>query len=438
MYGENSGHLRDAIGTLAREHRIQQRLGGKGSHTIPETTTPTERERLGQQIRRYRHTVLTWTLQAVRAANPDIRLEGRSSRTRGPAEELRYRLVDALNYSTVQAASLDELATSQPFATVESWREAARAAALGEHDFGAGVGHGRLSKAQAMTVLKDAADIVRGLVALDRRYDNVPGWEKLHNQGRLGRAAEACAAHAGYDDPDYTVDRIGWRPPRHINDHPVLPGLAGVVQAEYNALIGLGKLPNARALRVIVDAQRVVSHETADRLRDVDPELAAKWTTRSGVYTRLVHETRDLGGLLGSGTAAGHSYFAAARSQHLPHGPLTDVKLLGQLDRLFTGIDERITAAVEYGIGKRIYFQRVNAPGLDNIDGTYVYVTRSRYVPITSSTQTGLLDVVRHELRPPPVPLRPPKHAARSRHDFEAALHHRPPPKGATPDAPSL
>jgi hypothetical protein len=189
---------------------------------------------------------------------------------------------------------------------------------------------------------------------------------------------------------------------------------------------------------VIVDAQRVISHETADRLRDVDPELAAKWATRSGVYTRLVHETRDLGGLLGSGTAAGHSYFAATRAQHLPHGPLTYRKLLDQLDRLFTEIDERITSAVEYRISKRIYFQRVNAPGLDNIDGTYLYVIRSRHVPITSSTQTGLLDVVRQELRPPPVPLRPPKHAARSRHDFEEALHHRPPPKGATPDAPSL
>ena len=39
MYGENGGHLRHALGVLAREHRIQQRLGGKGTHTVPETTT---------------------------------------------------------------------------------------------------------------------------------------------------------------------------------------------------------------------------------------------------------------------------------------------------------------------------------------------------------------------------------------------------------------
>ncbi len=69
MYGENGGHLRDAMGALLREHRIQQRLGGRGTHTVPETTTVAEREELGQQIRRYRECVLTWSLQAVRAAN---------------------------------------------------------------------------------------------------------------------------------------------------------------------------------------------------------------------------------------------------------------------------------------------------------------------------------------------------------------------------------
>ncbi len=32
---------------------------------------------------------------------------------------------------------------------VETWRQAARAAALGEHDFAAGVGYGRLSEPSA-------------------------------------------------------------------------------------------------------------------------------------------------------------------------------------------------------------------------------------------------------------------------------------------------
>ena len=80
-----------------------------------------------------------------------------------------------------------------------------------------------------MTVLKDAAEITRGLVALDRRYAGIPGWERLKDQGRLGRAAEACATFAGHDDPDYTVDHLGWRPPPTTVDGPAMPGLLGVL-----------------------------------------------------------------------------------------------------------------------------------------------------------------------------------------------------------------
>ena len=243
MYGQNSGQLRDSLGVLLREHRVQQRLGGKGIHTVPETTTEAEREVLGKQIRRYRECALTWCMQAVRAANQRINLEGTSWRSRGPAEGLHYRLTEALNASTSSLAPSEELVAEQEFATVESWREAAKAAALGEHDFAAGVGYGRLSEQECMTVLKDAADIVRGLVALDRRYENVPGWEKLHNQGRLGRAADACAAYAGVDDPDYTVDLRGWRPAPRPMDGPATLGLAGVMQAQHNLLLHLDEFP---------------------------------------------------------------------------------------------------------------------------------------------------------------------------------------------------
>lgn len=161
MYGENSGHLRDAMGVLLREHRIQQRLGGKGTHTVPETTTVAEREELGRQIRRYRECVLTWSLQAVRAANPRADLGGTTVHSRGPAEELRFRLTEALTASSADLAPSEELTAEQQFATVEAWRQAARSAVLGEHDFPAGVRYSDLTDQQCMTVLKDAADVVR-------------------------------------------------------------------------------------------------------------------------------------------------------------------------------------------------------------------------------------------------------------------------------------
>ncbi len=76
MYGEASGILRDALGVLLRQHRIQQRIGGAGLHTVPETTTLDERKAIGEQIARYRYAVLVWGHQAMRAANPRINLKG--------------------------------------------------------------------------------------------------------------------------------------------------------------------------------------------------------------------------------------------------------------------------------------------------------------------------------------------------------------------------
>ena len=83
MYGENAGQLRAELTVLLRQHRIQQRLGGPGSHTIPETTTTEERQRLGEQIARYRQAVLAWCHQAVYAAGP--RIASKAPTTAAPA-----------------------------------------------------------------------------------------------------------------------------------------------------------------------------------------------------------------------------------------------------------------------------------------------------------------------------------------------------------------
>ena len=89
---------------------------------------------------------------------------------------------------------------------VESWRQVARAAVLGEHDFPGLMDQGRLSHAECMTVLKDAAEVTRGLVVLDKRYDNIPGWVPIRERARLDRAAQVCAVFAGNKEPDYAVD----------------------------------------------------------------------------------------------------------------------------------------------------------------------------------------------------------------------------------------
>lgn len=439
MYGETSGMLRDALGELLRQHRIQQRIGGAGLHTVPETTTVEERKEIGEQIARYRHAVVFWCHLATRAANPHINLEGSPSRTRGPAEELRYRLEGTLGGAGLSLPAIDELVTEQRFPLVNTWRRAARACALGEHDFANGVGYGRLSEAQCLTVIKDAADVVRGMVSLDRRYASIPGWQALKEPGRLSRAAETCATWAGYGEPDYTVDLRGWKPAPILIEGPALPGIAGVLQAQHNLLIHLATFPTAQNLRVVLDSQRIVSREAARRLEPLDPVLATRWQRRGKTYGRLVRETRDIGGLVGTGgPAAGQGSVAAARMERLDRNGLSHAPQVHRLQRVSAGVDERVHDVIVHGIAERLYFQRISVPSLNEHSGELVRVTRQKYVPVTSPVQTDLLAIVRGDLRPTPVQRKTPKGNAQSRLDFEAALNHRPTPRGASPDVQSI
>ena len=419
MYGETSGMLRDTLGELLRQHRIQHRIGGPGLHTVPETTTIAERAAIGEQIARYRHGVLTWCHQAMRATSPGSRSD--------PAGELRYRLDRTLAGVQVPLPTLDELTTEQAFPMVDLWRQAARACALGEHDFDAGVGYGRLSKAQSLTVVHDAADVVRALVSLDRRYAGMPDWQALTEPGRLGRAAATCATWSGNREPDYTVDRRGWHPTPTLVEQPPAPGVEGVLQAQHNLLIHLIKFPDAQNLRVVLDSQRIVSLETAARLTGSDDPQAARWERRTETYERLVHQTRDLGGLYGKGgPAAGQGALAAMRAEKLPADALADSSQLRRLTRTSAGIDERICTAIELGIKERLYFHRVDIAAVENDHGELVTPPRREWQPVTGPVQTELLATVRQALRPAPIDHQPPESAAQNRRDFEAAINHRP------------
>lgn len=269
MYGETTGLLRQALSELLRHHRIQHRIGGPGLHTVPETTTAAERGEIGEQIGRYRHAALVWCAQAMRAADPrTVVTNGADSfasthHARPPDDELRVRLQAAINASgstLPTLPTLEELTTEQRFPLVETWRQAARACALGEHDFSAGVGYGRLSHAESLTVIRDAADVTRALVGLDRRYANIPGWQPLKNPGRLGRAADDCAATCGPSDTgslDYAVDLRGWKPAPQLMQGPGLTGIATVLQAQHNLLVHLDSFLDAMSLRIVLDSQRV-------------------------------------------------------------------------------------------------------------------------------------------------------------------------------------
>jgi hypothetical protein len=427
MYGTNGRQLREELTTLLRHHRIQQRLGGSGSHSIPVTTTPEEREHLGEQIQRFRYAALAWCLHAVAAESPRSGTNGSSGRARGPAGELRFRLTRSIRLSSAGLPSLDELSKPQDFAMVESWRQIARAAVLGEHDFPGLMDHGRLSHAESTTVLRDAAEVARALVVLDKRYDNIPGWIPIRERARLDRAAQVCAAFARDVEPDYSVDQKGWRPPSATIDGGPLPGIGGVLQAEHNMLVHLCQFPNALNLRRVMDGQRILSHEAARRAPNIAPELIEKWLEREQTYKRLIDETRNVGGLAGSGgQAAAETANAVGRLRRIHVDQITRPEPLHDLDKLFTRTDARVAAIIEQGVAERLYFVSVSVPRIVDGTGQLVSPARERYVPITSPVQTDLIAITRHDLCTAPTLCVPPAGAHDSREELRESIDHRP------------
>jgi hypothetical protein len=119
--------------------------------------------------------VLVYCRISVTAVNPNTPLHGTSVRTRGPAEELRYRLDRAVEGSTAGLPTMDELTTRRTSSWSSPGAGQPRRRALSEHDFPAGLSWGTLTDQQCRTVLKDVAEVTQGLVVLDQRYKNIAG-----------------------------------------------------------------------------------------------------------------------------------------------------------------------------------------------------------------------------------------------------------------------
>jgi hypothetical protein len=434
MYGENGNRLRSELTTLLRQHRIQPRLGGPGSHTIPVTTTLEQRKALGEQIQRFRWATLMWCLQAVAAADPGGKLTQMTVRYRRPADELHYRLAEALDALKAGLPPLEELTTPQEFPIVESWRQVAKAAVLGEHDFAAGPSDVSLTQGQRMAVLKDAAETTQALVVLDRRYDNIPGWQTIPGRGRLDRAAEVCAAFAEVGEPDLSVDRHGWRPSSALIEGGPLPGIGGVLQAQHNMLVHLARFPSMLNLRRIIDGQRIVSAEAARLAPSVAPDLVERWREREQVYQQLIVETRNVGGLIGDGgPAAAEAANAIGRLRHVSVDEIAIPEPLRDLNKLFARTDARVAAIIEQGAAERLYFRSVKVPRLVDGSDHLVNPARERYVPITAPIATELIAVSRHKLRPAPGSSGTSTGTQESRQEFRESIDHRPERRAGPP-----
>ena len=394
MYGDNTAAMRSELATLLQLARNHHTNG----------LTPGDIN----LIAAFRTSLTLWCQQAVRASNPIVDLGGTTPRSRGPAEELRHRLDQARTGYTTGLPDLDQLATPHPQHVVDTWRRAAKAAVLGVHDFPAGLSYDQMSDEQAMTVLKDAAEITRALTGLDRHYTTtIPSWEPITDANLLGRAAVVCAAHAGYTPPDYRIDHKGWRPPVQLADGPALPGLTGVLQAQNNLLFHLQHQPDGYSLRLILDSQRIVSRHAAT-LAQHDSRgagFADRWAERARTYTLLVDQTRNLRGLVGHGHAAAEGAIAAARIQKLQPTGLIEIQALRHLDALFTHIDRRLHDVIVAGARDRSYLMRVTIPRIDLTAPGAVKAPRARHVPLDVRPDSPLLMAVANRLDPRPTPL---------------------------------
>ena len=293
---------------------------------------------------------------------------------------------------------------------VEHWRQLARAAALGEHDFDAGLGHGRLDAQQCQTVVGDVAAIVRALVVLDQRYADIPGWEKLGRPDRLGWSALACALDASLDPPDYSVDLRGWRPPTTLIEGPAKPGLVGVLQAEHNLVVRMQAFPSVMSLRLVVDSQRLLSGRLAELAQPVEPALQQKWLAREKTYAALQQELRDIGGRIGSGgLAAAEGASAVSRLKAIPSSPQVDPRVLHGFDQLFTQLDARVADLIEDGIRRKVYLARVQVPRIDGNSGRLV-------APVARALHPGGRSRAHRAHRTRPDPISDPRRSRRPHH----------------------
>ncbi|GAB2731669.1 hypothetical protein [Nocardioides pakistanensis] len=398
-YGDVASRLRETMTWLLERHRITQQLGGPGSFRIPVTTTEADRLAMGEEIQHYRAAVLTYCLEAVRAATPTADLDGKD-RLRDPAVALRYQLELARSGTPADAQLSSLMRQRSRFELVSHWQDAARIAIEGEREIAA-VRHQPLSWEQQAQLLKDAADLTRGLVVLDIRYKNVPGWRFLEQKRRVLTAATAVSEGLRASDLDASVDHLGWRPTPGIIEGPALPGLAGVLQAQHNASVDLSHFPSAFHLRHVLVAQADLSQQSARLAVSVGSSTTASFQERAALYRELVVASRPLGGQLGAGQVAAVESANAAR--RMASGPADgeDVeRALAKLMHLSGRVDVKIAAAVEHGFRENLYFVAIKLPTLGRPGPDGIVRAAQKHIPVHEPAQSILLELSRERLRP--------------------------------------
>lgn len=426
MYGENSDALRRALVTLLGHYRVNYDLLRQVTRAHPDDNTQNRQIEATAQVRRYRRTILTWCHQALVQADPNPTAERRQDQYQ-PHDWLRKALGRLLDRNPEPLPSTAELTTPQDISILESWRQAAKAAALAEHDFDRGLGDGLLDQREWLTLIGDVADITKALHVLDHRYRHLPGWEKLKGVRWLDRYIEDCSTlhQARSDVPAYNMDWRGWYPP-HPEISPDADTITLVLAAEHRLLNSLKTVPSMANLRHLVTSQRELSNLAALRARNIAPEQAAQFRIREQNLAKVLKAARTAGGLAGTGAdATAHSADAVRLLVTIPVGEAIQLDALRNLEKLFRHVDNTLHRAIEHGFNTRIYLIRNTLPRIDPTDGLQPHRVRQIFEPLQHEGRTPLVAVARRYLRTDPVRMAPPGIAIFSRTDFRNAINRR-------------
>ncbi|MER7604684.1 hypothetical protein [Nocardioides sp. NPDC127503] len=426
MYGKNGGQLRNALVTLLGQYRINHHLLREVTRIQPQRGVEARQVEASAQILRYRRTILTWCHQALVQADPNPKGVGRREQYE-PPDWLRVALARLLDNTSASLPSISELTTEQDIRTLENWRQAAKAAALAEHDFDGGLGDGLLDHREWLTLVGDVADITKAIQILDHRYRNLPGWERLKGVRGLNRSIQDCATHsqARYGIPDYNIDWRGWHPPQP-EISPDADTITEVLAAEHRLLNSLRTVPSMANLRHLLASQRELSNLAVQRARDIAPEQAAHFRRREQNLGRVSKAARTAGGLAGTGASATqHSADAVRLLVTIPTNEAIDVDAIRNLVKLFRHVDNTLCRAIEHGFNTRIYFVRNTLPRVDPGDGLLVHQACQTFEPLQHKGRARLIAVARRYLRAAPAPMSAPGTAAITRADFRTAINHR-------------
>ena len=425
MYGENSGHLRNHLAVLLSQYRVSHQILRQVTRSRSTLQVEDRQAEVGAQVRRYRYTILSWCHQALMQANPNPRAS-HDTTAYEPPDRLRVSIARVLARNPEPLPTMADLTTEQDVETLETWRQAAKAATLAELDFDRGLGDGLLNHREWLTLAGDIGDIAKALLVLDRRYQHLPGWETMKGIRGLTKYADDCASLTQdlYRMPNHNIDWRGWHPPAADAPHADL--ITQVIAAEHRLRDSLTTIPSMTNLRHLLHSQRELSHLAADRARDLAPEQAAHFRHRERAYAALIRASRSAAGLAGTGAeATRHSADAARLLVQIPVGHPINSEALRNLDKVARHVDNRLAAAIEHGFKLRVYLVRSSLPRIDPNDGKLAHQTRVTYEPLRREGRAPLIALTRRHLRTDPAIMAPPGDAAITRADFRAAVNHR-------------